>query len=60
MLETGPVFEVGLPAMRFSLPGEDFWILRGRAGAMAIGTDGGRGIDGCIAMAVVMLIESWA
>lgn len=56
MLETGPLLEVGLPAIRFSLPGEIFWILRAGAGARAIGTEGGRCIEG-IAMAVVILID---
>jgi hypothetical protein len=55
MLDTGPVVEVGLPAMRFSLPGEGLWILRGRAAA--IGTGVGRGIAGCIAIAVVISIS---
>lgn len=53
MLETGPLLEVGLPATTFSLPGEGFWILRGRAAAM--GTGVGRGsMAGCIATAVVI------
>jgi hypothetical protein len=52
MLETGPLVEVGLPTTKFSLPGEGFCGLRGRAAAM--GTGIGRGIAGCIATAVVI------
>jgi hypothetical protein len=55
MLETGPLVEVGLPTTRFSLPGEGFCCLRGRAAA--IGTGIGRGIAGCIAMAVVISLS---
>jgi hypothetical protein len=55
MLETGPWVEVGLPTTKFSLPGEDFCGLRGRAAAM--GTGIGRGIAGCIATAVVISLS---
>ena len=53
MLARGaPVDERGLPWMAFSLPGEGFCCLRGRAAAM--GTGVGRGMAGCIATAVVI------
>lgn len=53
MLEIGPLVAVGLPTTsKFSLPGDDFCGLRGRAAAM--GTGIGRGIAGCIATAVVI------
>jgi hypothetical protein len=55
MLETGPWVEVGLPTTKFSLPGEGFCGLRGRAAAM--GTGIGRGIAGCIATAVVISLS---
>jgi hypothetical protein len=51
-LETEPLVEVGLLTTKFSLPGDDFCGLRGRAAAM--GTGIGRGIAGCIATAVVI------
>lgn len=55
MLETGPLVEVGLPATKFSLPGEGFWILRGRAAAM--GTGVGRCRAGCMAgMTAVVIV----
>jgi hypothetical protein len=55
MLETEPLVEVGLPTTKFSLSGEGFCCLRGRAAAM--GTGIGRGIAGCIAMAVVISVS---
>ena len=55
MFDMGPLVEVGLPATEFSLPGDDFCGLRGRAAAM--GTGIGRGIAGCIATAVVISIS---
>ena len=55
MLETGPLVEVGLPAVTFSFPGESFCCLRGRAAA--IGTGVVRGIAGCIASTVVISLS---
>jgi hypothetical protein len=55
MLETGPLVEVGLPATKFSLAGESFCCLRGRAAA--IGTGAGRGIAGCMASTVVISLS---
>ena len=50
MLETGALVKVGLPAIKFSLPGTGLEILRGRAAAM--GTGVGR-MAGCIATAAM-------
>lgn len=53
MFATVPtVVDTGLPVTKFSLPGEGFCCLRGRAAAM--GTGVGRGMAGCIATAVVI------
>jgi hypothetical protein len=55
MFATVPaVDETGLPWTRFSLPGEGFVCLRGRAAAMGTGVCRGMGMEGCIATAVVM------